>query len=70
VRENGNGTPVILYVNRRPRRVQAIREEWRIDDEWWREPISRRYVTLVLEDGRPLTIYQDLIEGGWYVQQE
>ncbi len=70
VREDENGRPRILYLDRKPRRVEAIREQWRIDDEWWREPISRRYVMLVLEDGKPLTLYRDLIGGGWYMQGE
>ena len=53
-----------------PYRVASILEEWRIDDEWWRTPISRRYVTLVLENGRTVTIYEDLVEGGWYRQND
>jgi hypothetical protein len=52
------------------RRVIAVRERWRIDDEWWRSPLARDYVTVVLEDGRPLTLYRDLVEGGWWVQGE
>lgn len=49
-------------------RVVQIREIWRIDDEWWREPVSRLYVDAVLENGRTLVLYRDLIRGGWYVQ--
>lgn len=49
-------------------RVAAIREIWRIDDEWWRRPIARLYHEVVLENGRILTLYLDLIEGGWWVQ--
>lgn len=51
------------------RRVVAVREWWRIDDEWWRSPVSRAYVALVVEGGRPLTLYRDLAEGGWYVHR-
>lgn len=55
---------------RRPRilKVLAVREEWRIDDEWWRQPISRRYWTVVLEDGRLITLYRDLLSSRWFVQ--
>ena len=52
------------------RRVEAVRERWRIDDEWWREPISREYLAVVLDDGRMLTLYQDLSDGLWYAQKD
>jgi hypothetical protein len=52
------------------RRVEAVRERWRIDDEWWREPISREYLAVVLDDGRVLTLYHDLSDGNWYVQKD
>jgi hypothetical protein len=48
--------------------VEAVRETWRIDDEWWRRPISRVYHTVVLEDGKSVTLYQDLAAGGWFMQ--
>ena len=50
-----------------PQLIEAIRESWRIDDEWWRRPISRLYHEVVLETGAILTLYRDLEEGGWYV---
>ena len=52
----------------RPERVAAIREVWRIDDEWWRRPISRLYHEVVLENGKLLTLYLDLVDGGWWEQ--
>ena len=70
VEVDGTGIPITVVVGRRTRRVSAVRERWRIDDEWWRRPLARDYVTVVLEDGRPLTLYRDLIEGGWWAQGE
>jgi hypothetical protein len=67
------GAPVAVVVGKRharARRVEAIRERWRIDDEWWRRPLAREYATVVLEDGRSLTLYLDLTQGGWWVQGE
>jgi hypothetical protein len=52
-----------------PRRVARIREIWQIDDEWWRDPVSRRYATLILEDGLTATVYRDLMTGRWYLQE-
>jgi hypothetical protein len=51
------------------RRVRAIRDSWRIDDEWWRSEISRRYWDVETEDARNLTVYQDLVTGEWYEQR-
>ena len=67
---DADGVPTAVVVGRRARLVSAVRERWRIDDEWWRTPLVRDYVSVVLEDGRPLTLYQDLVGGGWWVQGE
>ncbi len=68
VRTDAEGLPTELH--RRGKRVQvvAVRERWRLDDEWWRNPISREYFALVLEDGRPIILFRDLVAGGWYGQ--
>ena len=41
---------------------------WRIDDEWWRKPISRLYYLLEFTTGSRFTVFQDLITGRWYRQ--
>jgi hypothetical protein len=70
VRTDETGEPTHVRLRGRPaRRVEAVRERWRIDDEWWRAPISRDYRTVVLDDGRPITLYHDLLDGHWYVQR-
>jgi hypothetical protein len=52
------------------RPIAAIQDRWRIDDEWWREnEISRMYWSLQLEGGRVVTVYRDLIGGGWWLQR-
>jgi hypothetical protein len=48
--------------------VAVVRDEWRIDDEWWPRPIARRYFQVALEGGRCVTVYQDLITRRWYRQ--
>ncbi len=62
------GLPAALEWKGRRIRVQAIQECWRIDDEWWRSPVSRRYVRLLLDGGAMVTVYHDLEEGRWYTQ--
>ena len=62
------GEPEAVVVQGRFLRVRAIRDTWRIDDEWWRDEISRRYFTVELENGRGMTLYHDLVGGGWFAQ--
>jgi len=50
------------------RLVEAVLETWQIDDEWWREPISRRYVEVVLEGGGHVVLYEDLLTRNWFMQ--
>ena len=49
--------------------VDAIFDVWRIDDEWWRTPLIRRYFLVALEGGVLRTLFQDLLSGQWYEQR-
>ena len=49
--------------------VDAIGEIWRVDDEWWRKPISRRYVEVLFEGGKHVVLYQDLVTVEWFQQR-
>ncbi len=64
-----NGLLKAVTLRRRRVAVAEIVDEWVIEDEWWRAPIARRYVQALLADGRPLTLFHDLIDGGWYLQR-
>lgn len=71
VRTDEHGAPThVRLPGKTARRVEAVRERWRIDDEWWREQISREYLAVVLDDGRVLTLYHDLSDGLWYAQKD
>ena len=48
--------------------IDTVLETWQIDDEWWRQPIARRYVEAVLAGGARVVLFQDLLTGGWYQQ--
>ena len=50
------------------RGVEVVGEVWRIDDEWWRQPIIRRYVEVVLEGGGRVVLFEDVITGEWFAQ--
>ena len=58
---DGEGRPVAVTLAAGDCASLQVQDAWRIDDEWWRErPVSRLYFSLVLEDGRVVTVYQDL----------
>jgi hypothetical protein len=65
---NPEGSPERVRGRRGWVRILGIRERWEIEDEWWRDPISREYFQVVLETGRPLLLFRDRIEGCWYFQ--
>ncbi len=68
VHEDRIGHPLaVIYKNRRIA-VTGIKDHWRIDDEWWRHGISRLYYQVVLQDYRILTLFRDLLDGGWFTQ--
>jgi hypothetical protein len=51
------------------RTVENILDVWRIDDEWWRLPISRLYYDVMLEGGGRVVLFKDLVTGDWFAQQ-
>ncbi len=61
-----NGRPTAVWLSGRRLVVESVLEAWRIDDEWWRpRPVSRVYYSLLLEDGRAVTVYKDLVLERW-----
>ena len=64
-----DGNPIFIWLGSRQRRVIRIRNVWRIDDEWWRQEVSRRYFELELSDVTVITVFQDLISGNWARQR-
>jgi hypothetical protein len=63
-----SGLPRILHERGRRREVARIQDVWLVDDEWWREPISRRYVQVVLRGGALRTLFHDQLADRWYAQ--
>ena len=66
VRLGSGGVPVALAGTP----VEAVREDWVVEDRWWTSrPLRRRYLELMLADGRDVVVFRDLVEGRWYVQR-
>jgi hypothetical protein len=50
--------------------VEAVREEWVVEDRWWTpRPLRRRYFELVLADGRDVVVFKAAGNGRWYLQR-
>ena len=60
--------PRSIVINRHRHDVERIQDTWIIEDEWWREPISRQYFALLLDDGTRRTVYHDRIADTWFLQ--
>lgn len=68
VEADARGVPRAVLWRGAYRRVAAIHESWRVDDEWWRQEVARRYFAVELEGGRRVTIFRDLLRNAWYAQ--
>jgi hypothetical protein len=49
--------------------IETIGETWRIDDEWWRQTISRAYWEVILVGGKRVVLFNNLITHEWFMQQ-
>lgn len=75
VRVDADGHPVsVVRVDARGRpgteaRVDGVEEVWRVAESWWRESSqARTYYRVILEGGRPLTLFRDDAAGDWFEQ--
>jgi hypothetical protein len=51
-------------------RVDSVLEDWLVEDRWWTErPVRRRYLELVLENGRCVLVFRELASGRWFTQR-
>ena len=70
VRCDAEGKPQSVVTHGKRHRVERITDAWRIDDEWWHHsPLSRLYLKLILDDGRIVTAFCDLVDKTWWEQR-
>jgi len=71
---NADGSPAVITasdgrtVGPSDGKIETVGETWRIDDEWWRKTISRVYWEVILEGGKRVVLFQDLISTEWFMQ--
>jgi hypothetical protein len=58
--------PAIVQVGKRRLRVREVLNTWRIDEEWWRAPITRLYFFVELENWSRVALFVE--DGKWYRQ--
>ncbi len=63
-----DGLPIAVIDGGHGARIERIQETWCIDDEWWRDPIARRYYRVRLETGTIRTLYEDRFQDAWFEQ--
>lgn len=52
-----------------PAHVEQIDEAWRVSEAWWRTGAqARTYYRVILNGGRPLTIFRDDTTDAWFEQ--
>ena len=64
-----DGEPRTVTLKGKRLAVLEVQDRWRIDDLWWRQPLSRIYFEAVLADGRLLTLFHDLGDDTWAAQR-
>jgi hypothetical protein len=62
------GLPKAVTYRKRLLQVKEVLNTWRIDDEWWRVPVSRLYYMVEFTNGSRFTMFHDLVTGTWYHQ--
>ncbi len=69
VRASAAGVPNAIRRGGRWLEAVEVLDRYRTDDRWWTaEPVARTYYELLLEDGRTMTVYQDLLSRRWWKQ--
>lgn len=64
------GRPAAIVQHGKRRRIEAIKDHWRLEDEWWRQPIHRHYYLVELSEGSWEVLFCDMLTGRWYRQKE
>lgn len=65
-----DGFPQAVLSGRHWLTVTAVQDRWRVEDQWWRQPVSRYYYEVWLEGGTVETLFQDRVGSAWFLQRD
>lgn len=63
------GRPARFSWRGQQHRVAEVVRQWRVDLGWWRQRQWRAYYKLRTESGLLVVLYQNLVDGQWYLQR-
>ena len=67
VESDPDGTPRALTLDGRRHAVDAVRDDWLVQDLWWTDrAIDRHYFEVVLDSGRLVTLYREAAGAAWF----
>lgn len=66
---NADGVPARLAFGGESRVVTGIDEYWREEKFWWDKPVQRDYFRVLLADGSLRNIFQNLLNGEWFLDR-
>ena len=73
VRLDPSGTPRAVRLAGGWRRVSRVANRWLVETDWWRTPVRRHYLRLLLEPAgghgeadECVELYRDLDAGTWH----
>ena len=70
VEEDDNQQPLVLNLIGDKLAVISVDDRWEDEEDWWKDdPVVRMYYRVSTEDGRKVTIFRNVVHGGWYWQQ-
>src|SRR5438270_13921849 len=65
VRLDADGVPTHLESAAGWQPVTRVLNRWRIDCDWWRDPVSREYWRVLMGDVLALECFFNRVYGGW-----
>ena len=67
VQEDAEQRPVTVTLMGKLLAVESIMERWEDEVFWWRnDPVVRVTYRVSLRDGQEITIFKNMLTGGWY----
>lgn len=60
------GVPAAVRTEAGWRRVERVATRWVVETDWWRRPIRREYLRILLAGGECCELYRDLDGDGWF----